>query len=84
MSETRSLAQVKTQQIISEQFLMKQLILKMKKYNLNPQIINTLRFSCQRFDSTRSNQIYGKNFKDLYRYVNVRMARADEQNEEHA
>ena len=51
----------------------------MKKYNLNPQIINTLRFSCQRFDSSRSNQIFGKNFKDLYRYVNVRMARPDEQ-----
>lgn len=57
---------------------MKTVIAKIKKYHLNPQILNTLRFSAQRFDTTRSENIPGKNFKDLYRHINVRMSRVDE------
>ena len=40
--------------------------------------MNTLRFSCQRFDTAKTDLIYGKSFKDLYRHINVRMSRIDE------
>ena len=58
---------------------MRSLIQKIKKYHLNPQIFNTLRFSCQRFDTAKTDLIYGKSFKDLYRHINVRMSRIDEE-----
>lgn len=57
---------------------MKSVIAKIKKYHLNPQILNTLRFSAQRYDTSRSDSVPGKNFKDLYRHINIRMTRPDE------
>ena len=69
----------KAQGAMNEAVMMRKLVERFKKYHVNPQILNTLRFSAQRFDVSRSDQIAGKNFKDLYRHINVRMSHADEQ-----
>ena len=44
-TRANQMATQKTQQILNENLLMKSVIAKIKKYHLNPQILNTLRFS---------------------------------------
>ena len=61
----------------TEQKLFKQVLKMIENQHLDPQQINRLRFSTQKLDSNRSELMPSKNFKEMLRYLNLRIVHKD-------
>lgn len=61
----------------TEQKLFKSVLKMIEKQHLDPQVINRLRYSTQKLDSNRSDLMPSKNFKEMLRYLNLRIVHKD-------